>query len=171
MTSPNTSREHTTRKLIVVGRPHPLYRLWDLEKFRAIPSPPYWKTWNMIFIFWLAQEILRSALQLNMKIIHLSDTGLSWWMERTRKFRIHWAWGGTQTFRIARELRDSGFSKYMAERTQKFWIFLIRRKLKNFGFFEYGGEGNYLTTKSNKPRHAHRILQTTILHYFHLAAP
>ena len=29
-----------------------------MEKFLAIPPPlPYWKTWNMIFIFWLAQEI------------------------------------------------------------------------------------------------------------------
>ena len=39
--------------------PHPLYGLWDFKKFLAIP-PPFWKTWNMIFIFWFAQEISRS---------------------------------------------------------------------------------------------------------------
>mgnify|MGYP006965695068 CR=1 FL=1 len=42
VTSPNTSREHTTRKLIVADVP-PLYRLWDLEKFLAIPFPPIMK--------------------------------------------------------------------------------------------------------------------------------
>ena len=37
MTSPNTNREHTTRKPIVVDVPPSLYRLWDLEKFLVIP--------------------------------------------------------------------------------------------------------------------------------------
>ena len=45
------------------------YRLWDVEKFQALPHidsgtpsspPPYGKTWNMSFIFSLAQEISKS---------------------------------------------------------------------------------------------------------------